>query len=179
MIFIHGPIAAGKLTVAQALAKLLPYKLFHNHLTVDLALSLFEFGSPPFVQLRETIWLEAFRQSAINDCSLIFTFSPEATVQHGFPTRAAKVVEDLGGAVHFVQLKCSDVELKRRIGNESRRAFKKLSSASEYCQLKAAGAFDFPPLPSLDLCLDTEHHSAEENAKSIFEFVQKLEAKTR
>jgi hypothetical protein len=38
-------------------------RLFHNHLTVDLVASLFEFGSEPFVRLRESIWLDAFREA--------------------------------------------------------------------------------------------------------------------
>ena len=64
LIFIHGPAACGKLTVATELAKLSGMRLFHNHLTVDLVSALFEFGSESFVRLRESIWLEAFREAA-------------------------------------------------------------------------------------------------------------------
>jgi hypothetical protein len=49
LIFIYGLRATGKLTVAQELATLTDYKLFHNHLAVDLLLSIFEFGSSPFI----------------------------------------------------------------------------------------------------------------------------------
>ncbi len=40
-------------------------RLFHNHLTVDLVAALFDFGSEPFVRLRESIWLDAFREAAL------------------------------------------------------------------------------------------------------------------
>jgi hypothetical protein len=41
LVFIYGIPATGKLTVAQELAKRTGYSLFHNHLVVDLLLSLF------------------------------------------------------------------------------------------------------------------------------------------
>jgi broad-specificity NMP kinase len=55
VIFIHGPPAAGKLTIASLLSEMTGLPLFHNHLTVDLVKSLFEFGSPGFIKLREEI----------------------------------------------------------------------------------------------------------------------------
>jgi len=33
LVFIYGPPAVGKLTVANALAKVTGFKVFHNHLT--------------------------------------------------------------------------------------------------------------------------------------------------
>ncbi len=67
LIFIHGSPAVGKLTVARELAKLTGFRLFHNHLTVDLVSSIFDFGSEPFVLLREQIWLAAFAEAARNE----------------------------------------------------------------------------------------------------------------
>jgi len=84
LIFLYGAPAVGKLTVAQELARLTGYRLFHNHLTVDLVSSLFPFGSEPFVQLREKIWLAAFAQAARQNVSLIFTFNPERSVRERF-----------------------------------------------------------------------------------------------
>ena len=59
-VFLYGPAASGKLTVATALQGRSGLPLFHNHLAVDAALSLIDIGSPPFVRLRELIWLGAF-----------------------------------------------------------------------------------------------------------------------
>src|SRR5436309_12002865 len=107
LIFIHGAPAAGKLSVARELAKLTGFRLFHNHLTVDLVSSVFPFGSEPFVVLREQIWLSTFREAARHDLSLIFTFAPERTVREGFIPDTLQVVESAGGQVIFVELKCS------------------------------------------------------------------------
>ena len=78
LIFIHGPAAAGKLTVGRALEDLTGFRLFHNHLVVDTLLSVFPFGTPSFVALREQIWLSVFEAAAKDGISTIFTFAPEA-----------------------------------------------------------------------------------------------------
>lgn len=43
LVVIYGAPGVGKLTVARELARKTGYKLFHNHLTVDLVKSLFDF----------------------------------------------------------------------------------------------------------------------------------------
>ena len=45
LIFIYGQVAAGKLTVARALAARTGLALFHNHLVVDAVAAVFPFGS--------------------------------------------------------------------------------------------------------------------------------------
>ena len=78
LIFIYGLPATGKLTVAQHLAAMTGFKVFHNHLVVDLLLSVFDFGSPEFVHLREEIWLSVFEQASPQRAAvgMIFTFAP-------------------------------------------------------------------------------------------------------
>ena len=52
LIFLYGLPATGKLTVAHELAAITGFKVFHNHLVVDVLLTVFDFGSPDFVRLR-------------------------------------------------------------------------------------------------------------------------------
>jgi len=118
LVFLHGGPAVGKLTVARELAALTGFRLFHNHLTVDLVSSLFPFGSEPFILLREQIWLAAFAEAARNNVSLIFTFNPERTVRESFVQDAIKAVAGAGGKVVFVELTCDESELERRLENE-------------------------------------------------------------
>ncbi|NCS98135.1 MAG: hypothetical protein GW762_06140, partial [Candidatus Pacebacteria bacterium] len=42
LIFIYGPPAAGKLTIARELANLTNFRLYHNHLAGDLVESIFD-----------------------------------------------------------------------------------------------------------------------------------------
>lgn len=168
LVFIHGLPGVGKLTVAREVAGLTGFKVFHNHLTVDLVQSLFAFGSPPFVELRETIWLAALSQAVEAGLDgLIFTFAFERTVREGFIENVRTVVEANGGEVLFVELKCSTEELERRIVRPSRKIFGKLSSVEQFRELRNAGAFANPGIPTQSLVLDTTEISASETARLI------------
>ena len=173
LVFLHGAPAVGKLTVARELATRTGFRLFHNHLTVDLVSSLFSFGSEPFVLLREQIWLAAFAEAARNNVSLIFTFNPERTVRERFVQDTLDVVSSAGGEVVFVELTCTEEELERRIEDASRKEFGKLASIEQYRSLKDAGAFHFPRLPN-GICLDTTYQLAADTAELISEYVASL-----
>ena len=166
LVFLHGAPAVGKLTVARELAQLTGFRLFHNHLTVDLVSSLFPFGSEPFVLLREQIWLAAFAEAARNNVSLIFTFNPERTVRESFVQDTIEVVEGAGGKVVFVELTCAEGELEDRLEDASRKKFGKLASVEQYRSLKDAGAFQFPKLPN-HLSLDTTSKLPVDSAQLI------------
>lgn len=168
LIFIYGLPATGKLTVALELAAMTDYKLFHNHLTVDLLLPVFEFGSPPFVELREDIWLSVFEQACrIGLPGLIFTFAPEGTVRPAFIDRVRSTVAREGGEVDFVELVCPLAELKRRIDSPSRLTYQKLASVSLFEQLHADGAFDALHMPEPRLRIDTSLCTPAEAATEI------------
>ena len=168
LIFIYGLPATGKLTVAVELAAMTGYKLFHNHLVVDLLLSVFDFGSPPFVELREDIWLSVFEQACRSRLpGLIFTFAPERTVRPGFIDEVKSRVAKEGGEVDFVELVCPLAELKRRIDSPSRLAYQKLSSVSLFEQLHADGVFDASNMPEPRLSIDTSLRTPNEAAMEI------------
>jgi chloramphenicol 3-O-phosphotransferase len=166
LVVLYGLPAAGKLTVARELAELTGYRLFHNHLAVDLLLSVFDFGSPAFVELREQIWLSVFERAAPLD-GLIFTFAPEATVRPEFLTRAETVVAQSGGEIIFIELVCPDAELRRRLTNSSRSQHGKLNSLELFDQLTAQGAFKIPVMPAPRLTIDTSLCSPREAAAQI------------
>jgi len=155
LVFVHGPAASGKLTVATALADLTGFRLFHNHLTVDLVLALFPFGTEPFVRLREEVWLRAFTEAARASQSLIFTFQPEASVSPAFVENVIAAITGEGGTVHFVQLLCAEEVIETRIESKSRTKFLKLSSLEQYQQLRDSGAFAYPPLPKPLVTVET------------------------
>ncbi len=168
LIFLHGMPGVGKLTVARELAKLTGYKLFHNHLTVDLVGSVFEFGSAPFIELREKIWLDVFTKAGQTQVAgLIFTFAFEKTVSEGFVENIRRVVESNGGEVVFVKLVCSPAELERRLTSTSRASFGKLTSLELFRELNDAGVFLDPGVTEDLIVLDTTEISAEDAAAQI------------
>lgn len=174
LIFLYGLPGVGKLTVARELAKLTGFRVFHNHLTVDLVESIFEFGSQSFIELREEIWLAVFSRAANSLDGLIFTFAFDKTVRDDFIGNVQKVVESNGGEVFFVELKCSVEELERRITDPSRQRFGKLNSLERFRDLEAAGAFVDPGIPAERLTMDTTGFSAPDVAGLI---VGRLELK--
>jgi adenylate kinase len=168
LIFLHGLPGVGKLTVARELAALTGFKIFHNHLAVDLVEAVFEFGSQPFVELREMIWLAVFSKAAETKLDgLIFTFAFDRTVRSSFIGNVRKIVESSGGEVLFVELKCSAEELERRITHPSRERFGKLNSVEQFRELSAAGAFVDPGIPADRLVLEITEVSASEAARLI------------
>ena len=72
LVVIHG---------ARALAALTGFRVFHNHLTFDLAKAVFDFPTPPFARLAETVRLATLEAAAREKLpGLLFTFgyaSPE------------------------------------------------------------------------------------------------------
>ena len=169
LIFLCGLPGVGKLTVAHELETLTGFRVFHNHLAVDLVESAFEFGSQPFVELREQIWLAMFTQAADAQLrGLIFTFAFDRTVRSNFIENTRHAVESRGGEVLFVELQCSPAEFERRISDPARREFGKLISLARFQELSAAGAFVTPGVPVDRLLLDTTELSAAETAQLIF-----------
>ena len=123
LIFLHGMPGVGKLTVARELAELTGFKLFHNHLTVDLVGSVFPFGSRQFIALRESIWLDVFARTASDKLAgLIFTFAYDRSVPRDFIDKVLSVVASNSGEVLFVELQCAAEELERRISHPSRES---------------------------------------------------------
>jgi hypothetical protein len=166
LVVLHGRAAAGKLTTARALGGQLCWPVFHNHLVVDLLLEMFEFGSAPFVRLREQMWLSVFSELTAAGTSLIFTFTPEPTVPPGFPMRVNHMVESGGGRVCWVQLAISDEEQERRIAAADRREFHKLTDLVTLRRLRTEPDGETPPA---DLVINTESSTAAASAARIIE----------
>ena len=168
LIFLHGLPGVGKLTVARELAQLTGFPVFHNHLAVDLAGAVFEFGSRPFVELRERVWLAVFSQAvAARLEGLIFTFAYDRTVRGGFVGDVIRLIEEQGGTVLFVELRCSVAELEKRIADPSRRRFGKLSSVEQFRELSETGAFVDPGIPPERLVIETTRLAAPDAAGLI------------
>ena len=172
IIVVHGLPAVGKLTVAKELAELTGFKLFHNHIVVDLLLSVFDFGSPSFVKLREEMWLsvmnEAVRTRSVR--GLIFTFAPENTVTPGYFDKLIASTEALGGEILFVKLICKQEDIEARMNSDSRQDHKKLKSVELFRQLQVSNTFECGGLPEVSgITLDTSALTPVESALAIKE----------
>ena len=172
VVFIHGPAAAGKHTIGTLVAERLQLPLFHNHLTVDLVKTLFDFGTAEFAALREKIWKSSFSAAAEAQRSFVFTFNPENTVRPQLIAELQASIEDCGGSIRYVELLCSDDEVARRISNPSRSKFGKLTNATVYKEFRAQGGFDFPPLPKPVTTVNTERLTPNESAEVVINAIR-------
>lgn len=158
----------GKLTIARALASMTGGRLFHNHLTVNLALSVFDFGTPGFVALRERVWMETFRAAVAERVPLlIFTFNPENTVPQSFIDGLFSEMTAAGVEMIPVELTASEEAIEERIVSESRRIERKTLGLAAYRELREEGVFVTPVIPTPRLTIDTEKLSPSEAAEKI------------
>jgi hypothetical protein len=168
LVFIYGRPAVGKLTVARVLAEMTGGRLFHNHLTVNLVLSLYEFGTPGFIELRERIWTDVFRRALAGRLPLlIFTFNPENSVPQRFVDELFTEFNSAGSEVIPIELIASEPAIEARMGSVSRIQEGKTLTLDAYQELRAKGTFDSPVIRSPRITLDTEKMKPEAAAARI------------
>lgn len=112
LIIITGPHAVGKMTVGQELAKITGLRLFHNHMSIELSLKLFDFGTPAYRALNETIRKTVFEQFATGDLpGLIFTYMMDFDDPREFLYLQGiiELFSSHGAVCHVVEL-CADFD---------------------------------------------------------------------
>lgn len=114
-VVIFGPPAVGKMTVGYALSQMSGLKLFHNHMTIELALNYFPYRSPHFFPLVNKLRLNVFEAVAASELpGLIFTYvwSFEDDSDKEKIDGYAEIFQKQGGTVYFVEL---EADLEERI----------------------------------------------------------------
>ncbi len=115
LIFLYGPPAVGKLTVATELGRLTSFAVFDNHLSLDCVLPVFGFGTPPLVKLVGRIRLDVIEEAAREGVDLIFTFVYAHPGDLPFVEEVCGRVTAHGGEVCFVQLTCAAATQEQRV----------------------------------------------------------------
>lgn len=137
LVIITGPHAVGKMTVGQELAKITDLRLFHNHMSIELSLKLFDFGTSEYRALNETIRKTVFEQFATGDLpGLIFTYMMDFDLQSEFDYLQGIIdlFEENGADCHVVEL-CADFEERlARNKSENRLANKESKRNLEWSE---------------------------------------------
>jgi hypothetical protein len=171
LVYLYGPPAAGKLTIAERLAEMTGSRLFHNHLTVNAVAPVFEFASPPFTEVLHRFRLDVFATAARMGVDLIFTNNSAWRGPNGrarfaaFADEAERVVSVNGGTTRFVQVMAPQTVLENRLADDSRRAHGKLVDVHRLRELLAT--HDPAPLHRDDLTIYTDELSPEQAANRI------------
>ena len=122
-IVVFGPPAVGKMTVGHELAKRTGFKLFHNHMSIDLVLNFFEFGQPPFNRLVSEFRKRIFEEVAASELpGFIFTFvwSLKLESDRKFIDETCDIFRAKGSGIYFVELEADLQERLRRNETEFR-----------------------------------------------------------
>ena len=167
LLFLHGAPAAGKLTVAKALLRLMPGRLFDNHASIDLARTMFDFGAPGFWELVHTVRYAALDAAAAKGVGLVaMTFCYAEPDDRPQFEKFEAIMHRNGGELLPVFLHCSRHEALQRVGNPDRVERRKMTSAASLSQFLDDN--NFTAVPRADcLTLDTELRSAEATALQI------------
>ena len=104
LLFIFGAHAAGKMTVGQAVSRLTPMKLFHNHMTIEPVIELFGAYNGAAVERLRQVVFEEFAKT--DNYGLIFTFiwAFDVSYDEEYVRRLSKMYEDAGAQVDYVEL---------------------------------------------------------------------------
>jgi hypothetical protein len=156
LLFVVGPPAVGKMSVGQAIAERTGLRLFHNHISIELALRYFEYGTPAFSRISGGIRRLILEEVAASDLpGLIFTFvwAFDVAEDEALLDEYAAPFRSRGGRALFVELEATQSERLRRNAGESRLAEKAskrdleasrrrlLANDARY-QLNSGGKFD-------------------------------------
>jgi hypothetical protein len=159
LLFIVGPSAVGKMSVGQAITERTGLRLFHNHLSIELALRYFDYGTPAFGRLNDEIRRRVVEEVAASDLpGLVFTFAWAFDVpeDQAFVDGYAKPFRERGARVLFAELEATQAERLQRNECVSRLAEKPskrdleasrrhLLEADARYQLNSGGKFDAHP----------------------------------
>lgn len=141
LVYIDGPPAVGKLTVAQQLAAWTGYVLFPNHLTLNAVAAVVPPSSPSFEPVLNRVRLLLLAEAISGGRDVIFTNnsawsgvdSRERFAAFAAATR--KTVQGAGGRTLFVHLHAPLEVLESRVVRESHEPHGKFRDVGELRRL--------------------------------------------
>jgi shikimate kinase len=161
VVFIYGPIAVGKLTVANILSKKLGWTLSHNHLLNDLAYGLFKRQTFARDNLIEKFRYYLLENAVKEKVSFITThcyahnyISKTGLSDPKYVETLERKLTKLGAKFYAVHLKASDKELLRRVNMDSRKKFRKLTNKKEMQEVLLDRDFQTSPRLKNNLVID-------------------------
>lgn len=175
LVFIYGPPASGKLTIAENLSTLTGIPVFHNHLSRDLVKDIYGDELLSHYTLVDTIRIDVLGYCAKNNTDLIFTYVYGGSYDDDNVRALIDCVERNGGTVELIELTADRDDLIDRIDNDSRKKFKKLTDRT--IMKKITNDLSDYSIPFVEaIKINTSKTSAHEAAKLIAAKLQLFES---
>lgn len=166
LIFIYGPPAVGKLTVAEKLSELTKVPVFHNHHSRDIVKDIYGDDLMQHYALVDKIRFDVMEYCTQNNTDLIFTYVYGGREDDAKVKDFQKIIESNGGQVLFVELTANKQDLVDRVSNESRKKYKKLLDKEIMTELtQNMSIFTIPYVESLKI--NTSSTNAVQSASII------------
>ena len=179
-VTIVGPQAVGKMTVGQELAKITELKLFHNHMTIELVILIFDYYKTAYRKMNKVIRDEVFKEfSKSNQKGIIFTGCLDFGDNFEEEMKDLNRWSDLFDETYVIELETTLEERLRRNKTANRlenKASKRDLEWSEKDLLKSVTKYKFNSEPGVGeklfknyLRINNTNISAKEVAKMIKE----------
>jgi len=113
-IVITGPQAVGKMAVGKAISEKTGLRLFHNHMTIELVISLFPYNSQEGQTLIKDFRQSIFEKMASSDqAGMIFTYvwAFDLPSEYDYIYKQIELFEARGATTYIVELE-SDLETR-------------------------------------------------------------------
>lgn len=174
LVLLFGPSASGKMTVGQELAKITDLKLFHNHMTIEPVLDLFDRYDLKVINGMRNVVFEEFARSGQYGMIFTFVWYFDSEPDWDYVQGIVDIFEYQGAEIYFVELNCPLDERLRRNVTENRlkcKPSKRDASMSEALLRKESrhrlaseeGEIKYPNF----LRIENEHLSAKDVATTI------------
>ncbi len=171
LYIITGAPASGKLTASRKVENE-KTRLFHNHLTIDLVLSIFPFVSEPYIALCEKLREDCIESAFKNGIeSLIFTLCYEGSVDEPFLNNLEKIAESLSVRIKYIHLNCERNKLIERVSNKERTKFGKITSKDKLVSILDSWACESPIPKKESIIINNTHLTSEESAEKLKEVI--------
>jgi hypothetical protein len=168
LLLLHGAPGAGKYTVGKAILELVEGRLFDNHVAIQFARSIYDFGHPSFWPLVWEARYAALRSATKAGEPLLMT-----TMCFAYPDDIGYVEQyerAIGAEAEIlpVFLNCTMDELERRVTSPDRSAMGKIDSTAMLRQYLREAAMTPIPRPNC-VTIDTTDTPPAHVARAIVE----------
>lgn len=169
IIFIYGPHASGKQTIAEEIAKLRDFRVFHNHTLIDGVASVLD-GTSSKNELINKFRFDILRKADQEGLDVIATVGRMSSDKFLYFRKLIKHVKKINSEIFFVQLKPSEEAILSRVESASRKGQKVASK--EFMKemfIKHPDCFDkFPDIKHLTI--DNSNMIPADAAKKIIKY---------
>jgi hypothetical protein len=128
LVMLFGPPAVGKMTVGRGIARVTGYKLFHNHMSIEPVLDVFDWGTPAFTRITQLIRRRVIEEAVAADLpGLIFTFvwNLDDPADHAGVAHLVEPAATAGTRIDFVELRADQPTRLAREGTPERLEHKR------------------------------------------------------